>query len=80
MALYPHMTVGDNMAFGLKMRQMPKEEISRRVAEAARTLGIESYLDRRPAALSGGQRQPVAMGRAIVHPRIGAVRRPGLAQ
>src|ERR1700683_2013187 len=65
-ALYPHMTVADNMAFGLKMRQMPKEEISRRVAEAAKVLGLEPYLDRKPAALSGGQRQRVAMGRAIV--------------
>ena len=65
-ALYPHMTVGDNMAFGLKMRQMPKEEVDRRVADAARILGLEQYLDRKPAALSGGQRQRVAMGRAIV--------------
>jgi multiple sugar transport system ATP-binding protein len=65
-ALYPHMTVGDNMAFGLKMRQMPEEEISRRVSKAAKILGLEPYLDRKPAALSGGQRQRVAMGRAIV--------------
>src|SRR6202050_4464980 len=65
-ALYPHMTVADNMAFSLKLRQMPKEEISRRVAEAAKVLGLELYLDRKPAALSGGQRQRVAMGRAIV--------------
>ena len=65
-ALYPHMTVYDNMAFGLKLRKTPKEEIKRRVEEAARILGIEQYLDRKPKALSGGQRQRVAMGRAIV--------------
>ena len=65
-ALYPHMTVYDNMAFGLKLRKMPKEEIARRVGEAARILGIEEYLDRKPKALSGGQRQRVALGRAIV--------------
>ena len=65
-ALYPHMTVYDNMAFGLKLRKMPKEEIKRRVGEAARILGIEEYLDRKPKALSGGQRQRVALGRAIV--------------
>lgn len=65
-ALYPHMTVYENMAFGLKLRKMPKEEIKRRVAEAARILGIEEYLDRKPKALSGGQRQRVALGRAIV--------------
>ena len=65
-ALYPHMTVYDNMAFGLKLRKMPKEEIKRRVEEAARILGIEQYLDRKPKALSGGQRQRVALGRAIV--------------
>ncbi len=65
-ALYPHMTVGQNLAFGLKMRQIPKDEARRRVAEAAKTLGLEQYLDRKPAALSGGQRQRVAMGRAIV--------------
>ena len=65
-ALYPHMTVGENLAFGLKMRKTPKEETSRRVAEAAKILGIEDYLDRKPAALSGGQRQRVAMGRAMV--------------
>ena len=65
-ALYPHMTVYENMAFGLKLRKMPKEEIKRRVAEAARILGIEQYLDRKPKALSGGQRQRVALGRAIV--------------
>ena len=65
-ALYPHLTVADNMAFGLRMRQLPADEISRRVAGAARALGLEPYLDRKPAALSGGQRQRVAMGRAIV--------------
>jgi multiple sugar transport system ATP-binding protein len=65
-ALYPHMTVGENLAFGLKMRRTPKEEASRRVANAAKILGLEQYLDRKPAALSGGQRQRVAMGRAIV--------------
>ena len=65
-ALYPHMTVYDNMAFGLKLRKMPKDEIDRRVKEAARILSIEQYLNRKPAALSGGQRQRVALGRAIV--------------
>ena len=65
-ALYPHMCVYDNMAFGLKLRKTPKEEIRRRVEEAARILGIEQYLERKPKALSGGQRQRVAMGRAIV--------------
>ena len=65
-ALYPHMSVYDNMAFGLKLRKMPKEEIRRRVEEAARILGISSYLERKPKALSGGQRQRVALGRAIV--------------
>jgi multiple sugar transport system ATP-binding protein len=65
-ALYPHMTVYDNMAFGLKLRKTPKAEIDRRVQEAAKILGIEVLLDRRPKALSGGQRQRVAMGRAIV--------------
>ena len=65
-ALYPHMTVYDNMAFGLKLRKTPKEEIKRRVEEAARILGIEQFLERKPKALSGGQRQRVAMGRAIV--------------
>lgn len=65
-ALYPHMTVFDNMAFGLKLRKMPKDEVSRRVDEAARILEITEYLDRKPKALSGGQRQRVAMGRAIV--------------
>jgi len=65
-ALYPHMTVYDNLAYGLKNRGTPKAEITARVAEAARMLEIEKYLDRKPRALSGGQRQRVAMGRAIV--------------
>ena len=65
-ALYPHMTVFDNMAFGLKLRKMPKAEIKKRVEEAARILDIEHLLDRKPMALSGGQRQRVALGRAIV--------------
>ncbi|NLL71233.1 MAG: sn-glycerol-3-phosphate ABC transporter ATP-binding protein UgpC [Epulopiscium sp.] len=65
-ALYPHMTVYDNMAFGLKLRKTPKAEIDKRVKEAARILDIEHLLDRKPKALSGGQRQRVAMGRAIV--------------
>jgi multiple sugar transport system ATP-binding protein len=65
-ALYPHMTVEQNLAFGLKLRHTPKEEINRRVGEAAKMLGLEPYLKRKPAALSGGQRQRVAMGRAIV--------------
>ncbi|QUI24969.1 sn-glycerol-3-phosphate ABC transporter ATP-binding protein UgpC [Vallitalea pronyensis] len=65
-ALYPHMTVYDNMAFGLKLRKTPKAEIQKRVTEAARILDIEHLLDRKPKALSGGQRQRVAMGRAIV--------------
>ncbi len=64
--LYPHMTVFDNMAFALKLRKTPKDEIRRRVTEAARILDIEHLLDRKPRALSGGQRQRVAMGRAIV--------------
>ncbi|HAZ37332.1 MAG TPA: sugar ABC transporter ATP-binding protein, partial [Clostridiaceae bacterium] len=65
-ALYPHMTVYDNMAFGLKLRKVPKDEIDKKVKEAARTLDIEHLLDRKPKALSGGQRQRVALGRAIV--------------
>jgi multiple sugar transport system ATP-binding protein len=65
-ALYPHMTVYGNMAFGLKLRKVSKGEIDRRVREAARILGLEEFLERRPRALSGGQRQRVAMGRAIV--------------
>jgi multiple sugar transport system ATP-binding protein len=65
-ALYPHMSVYDNMAFGLKLRKTPKEEIKRRVEEAAEILGIKQLLDRKPRQLSGGQRQRVAVGRAIV--------------
>jgi multiple sugar transport system ATP-binding protein len=65
-ALYPHMTVFDNMAFGLKMRKFPKEEIGARVKDAARILDLEHLLERRPKQLSGGQRQRVALGRAIV--------------
>ena len=65
-ALYPHMTVFDNMAFALKLRKTPKAEIKKRVTEAAKILDIEALLDRKPKALSGGQRQRVAMGRAIV--------------
>jgi len=65
-ALYPHMSVFDNMAFGLKLRKTPKEEIKRRVEEAARILDISHLLERKPKALSGGQRQRVALGRAIV--------------
>ncbi|HEY8102872.1 MAG TPA: sn-glycerol-3-phosphate ABC transporter ATP-binding protein UgpC [Gaiellaceae bacterium] len=65
-ALYPHLTVYDNIAFGLKLKKMPKGEIDKRVQEAARVLGLESFLDKKPRALSGGQRQRVAMGRAIV--------------
>ena len=65
-ALYPHMSVYENMAFGLKLRKVPREEIARRVAEAAEMLGIQGLLKRRPKELSGGQRQRVAVGRAIV--------------
>ena len=65
-ALYPHMTVYENMAFGLKMRKLPKSEIDARVREASAMLGLDDYLQRRPKALSGGQRQRVAVGRAIV--------------
>ncbi|MCA9518968.1 MAG: ATP-binding cassette domain-containing protein, partial [Myxococcales bacterium] len=65
-ALYPHMTVRENMAFGLGLRKMPKPEIQSRVDEAARMLGLVELLERKPKALSGGQRQRVAMGRAIV--------------
>lgn len=65
-ALYPHMTVYENMAFGLKLKKTPKDEIHRRVTEAAKILNIEEYLNRKPKALSGGQRQRVALGRAIV--------------
>ncbi len=70
-ALYPHMSVYDNMAFGLKMRKFDKDEIRQRVHEAAEILGIHEYLRRKPRQLSGGQRQRVALGRAIVrHPRV----------
>ncbi len=70
-ALYPHMTVYDNMAFALKIKKLPRETIDERVREAARILDIEPYLDRKPKALSGGQRQRVAVGRAIVRqPRV----------
>ncbi len=70
-ALYPHMSVYDNMAFGLKIRKFPKDEIDKLVKEAADILGIENLLDRKPKALSGGQRQRVAVGRAIVrHPKV----------
>jgi multiple sugar transport system ATP-binding protein len=65
-ALYPHLTVYENIAFGLRLRKMPKDEIDKRVREAARILGLEEFLNRKPRALSGGQRQRVAMGRAIV--------------
>jgi multiple sugar transport system ATP-binding protein len=65
-ALYPHMSVEDNLAFGLRYRKLPKEEITRRVREAAETLEIADFLERKPRALSGGQRQRVAMGRALV--------------
>ena len=65
-ALYPHLSVRDNIAFGLKLRKMPKNEINKRVDDAARVLGLDGLLDKKPRALSGGQRQRVAMGRAIV--------------
>ena len=65
-ALYPHMSVFDNMAFGLKLRKVPKDQIKRRVQEAAQLLGLTDLLDRKPKQLSGGQRQRVALGRAIV--------------
>jgi multiple sugar transport system ATP-binding protein len=65
-ALYPHLSVYDNIAFGLKLKKMPKEEVDKRVQDAARLLGLAEYLKRKPKALSGGQRQRVAMGRAIV--------------
>ncbi|MBQ9895126.1 MAG: ATP-binding cassette domain-containing protein, partial [Ruminococcus sp.] len=65
-ALYPHMTVFDNMAFGLKLRKVPKDEIERKVNEAAKILDLSHLLDRKPKAMSGGQRQRVALGRAIV--------------
>jgi multiple sugar transport system ATP-binding protein len=65
-ALYPHMTVAENIGFHLKIKRLPKQEIDQRVREAARLLDLDDYLDRKPAKLSGGQRQRVAMGRAIV--------------
>jgi len=65
-ALYPHLSIYDNIAFGLKVKKVPKQEIDRRVQNAAKILGLEPYLKRKPRALSGGQRQRVAMGRAIV--------------
>jgi ABC-type sugar transport system ATPase subunit len=70
-ALYPHMTVFDNMAFGLKLKKTPKDEIKRRVDDAAKTLGLTELLSRLPKDMSGGQRQRVAIGRAIVrHPEV----------
>jgi multiple sugar transport system ATP-binding protein len=70
-ALYPHMTVYDNMAFGLKLQKVPREEIDKRVRDAGQILGLEELLNKKPKALSGGQRQRVAMGRAIVrHPQV----------
>ena len=65
-ALYPHMTVADNIGFALKLRHLPKDEVRAKVEEAARVLGLSEHLNRKPAQLSGGQRQRVAMGRAIV--------------
>jgi multiple sugar transport system ATP-binding protein len=65
-ALYPHMTVEENLGFGLKLRKMPKDVRAARVTDVARILGLEPFLERKPAALSGGQRQRVAMGRAMV--------------
>ncbi len=70
-ALYPHMTIRDNIGFGLKLRKIPKDEIQRRIAEAAQILGVENLLDRKPGQLSGGQRQRIAVARAIVRePRV----------
>ena len=66
MHLYPHLSVYDNMAFGLKLKKVPKEEIDQKVKDAAKILDLENLLDRKPKALSGGQRQRVALGRAIV--------------
>jgi len=65
-ALYPHMNVRDNMAFGIKLRKIPKKVINKRIEEAAKILGLDNYLFRKPGQLSGGQRQRVALGRAIV--------------
>ena len=76
-ALYPHMTVYDNMAFGLKLRKVPKDQIDKAVREAARILDLDKLLDRKPKALSGGQRQRVAMGRAIVrNPKVSLMDEP----
>lgn len=76
-ALYPHMTVYDNMAFGLKLRKVPKAEIDKKVREAAEILDLQNLLDRKPKALSGGQRQRVAMGRAIVrNPKVFLMDKP----
>jgi multiple sugar transport system ATP-binding protein len=72
-ALYPHMTVFDNMAFSLKLAKAPKDEMQRRVQKAAQILGLQEYLERYPRQLSGGQRQRVAMGRAIVRAMFSAV-------
>ena len=70
-ALYPHLNVAENMAFGLRIRRMPKDEVKKQITEVAEILGLTEYLERRPADLSGGQRQRVAMGRAIVrHPKV----------
>jgi multiple sugar transport system ATP-binding protein len=70
-ALYPHLNVADNMAFGLRIRKMPKAEIEKQISEVAEILELTEYLNRKPAELSGGQRQRVAMGRAIVrHPKV----------
>ena len=70
-ALYPHLNVAENMAFGLRIRKVPKDEVTKQVAEVAEILGLTEYLERKPADLSGGQRQRVAMGRAIVrHPKV----------
>mgnify|MGYP005735606999 FL=1 len=66
-ALYPHMSVYDNMAFSLKLRKLPKDEIDKKVRDAAKTLEIDELLDRKPKALSGGQRQRVAMGLSLIH-------------
>ena len=65
-ALYPHMTVAENIGFALKLRKLPKDEINAKVRETAEILGLTEWLDRKPGQLSGGQRQRVAMGRAIV--------------
>ena len=70
-ALYPHLNVAENIAFGLRIRRVPKDKIKKSIAEVTEILGLTPYLERRPADLSGGQRQRVAMGRAIVrHPKV----------